>query len=150
MNEIAAAIGVVQMNKIEGFQKRRNANDAALRKALAGSAAFDLLADGKGSVVHGHYCLTVVLKGGLIGHRPEIMERLKAAGVGVSVYYPVPLPLSRYYAEKYNWRESDFPNACRISHQSIALPVGPHLDVEDMEIIARGLTAAVEECMSNV
>jgi perosamine synthetase len=69
---------------------------------------------------------------------------MKAAGVGTSVYYPVPIPLSTYYQTKYGAQPEAFPNAARISDQSIALPVGPHLDESDMAQVAAALLRALE------
>jgi perosamine synthetase len=151
MNEIEAAIGLAQLDKLDAFQARRNENAAALRQALAKqSAALDVLADGNNRQVHSHYCVSIVLKGALAPRRSDIIDMLKARDIGVSVYYPVPVPLSKYYREKYQWQDRDFPNASRISHHSIALPVGPHLEPEDMTVIADGLADVIQECTSNV
>ena len=76
---------------------------------------------------------------------PESAGRLNAAGVGTSVYYPHPIPRLVYYREKYGEDLARFPNAARISDQSIALPVGPHLGVDDMNYIAHELTTIVRD-----
>jgi dTDP-4-amino-4,6-dideoxygalactose transaminase len=73
------------------------------------------------------------------------MNELKERGVGTSVHYPVPLPLSKYYRQKYGADASAFPRALRISNQSIALPVGPHLTPDDMRIIAGELKRAISK-----
>lgn len=151
MNEIEAAIGLAQLDKLDTFQARRNENAAALRAELAKQRdALDVLADGDARLVHSHYCVTIVLKGALAPRRSDLIDALKLRDIGVSVYYPVPVPLSRYYREKYQWQDGDFPNASRISHHSIALPVGPHLEPEDMKVIAGGLADVIQECASNV
>lgn len=143
MNEIAASIGLEQLKKVESFARRRAANMAMLRKLLSEVDELSLLADGNGGIVHANYCLSVVLDERTSKRRAEIMLDLKGRGVGTSVYYPVPLPLSKYYREKYGAHERDFPNAHRISRCSIALPVGPHLDGDDMQTIAVALKAAI-------
>ena len=58
-------------------------------------------------------------------------------GVGTSVYYPKAIPEFSYYKDKYGYKENQFPNAAKISNQSIALPVGPHLNEEDMIYIVQ-------------
>ena len=88
---------------------------------------------------------SAVLSDRLGSHRADILAAMKARGVGTSVYYPVPLPLSAYYREKYGYRESAFPNAAKISHHSMALPVGPHLSEDAMLMIAESLKAAIVE-----
>ena len=49
----------------------------------------------------------------------------------------------RYYAEKYGYDASAYPNAEAISDGSIALPVGPHLVDGDAEYIAASFRRAV-------
>jgi perosamine synthetase len=148
MNEIAAAIGVEQLKKVPAFARRRLANAAALRGALADVAELKLLADGDARRVHSNYCLVAVLEPKLGAQRAAIITELKARGVGVSVYYPVPLPLAKYYREKYGAQPGQYPNALRISDNSIALPVGPHLAPEDMGVLAAELKSAITKCKS--
>ena len=45
-----------------------------------------------------------------------------------------------FYKEKYGYEKNYYPNATRISDGMLALPVGPHLNIQDMEIIGRELT----------
>ena len=87
----------------------------------------------------------LILSGPAEGRRSEIVQALKAQGVGSSVYYPGPVPALRYYSEKYGLKAEDFPNATRISHQSIALPVGPHLDENDMDRITEAMKRAIHD-----
>ena len=146
MNELAAAIGLEQVKKVKGMQTRRNANTAALRRMLQGVDGITLLADGDGRrIVHANYCLVAVLDEAIAPRRAAIIESMKAAGVGTSVYYPVPIPLSAYYQKKYGARREAFPNASRISNQSIALPVGPHVDEAGMRVVAESFKKAILE-----
>lgn len=143
MNEIAAAIGSVQLGKVPAMAKRRAENAAALRAALAGIPEIAVLADGDSRRIHANYCLVAVLAPEYGARRPDIINAMKRDGVGTSVYYPVPIPLSSYYRAKYGG--GAFPNASRISDHSIALPVGPHLDPDDMRKIAEVLKNALQE-----
>jgi perosamine synthetase len=145
MNEIAAAIGLEQLKKVPDFQRKRVANAAALRAALADVDEVTLLADGDNRRVHGNYCLVAVLDANTGSRRAQIISGMKERGVGTSVYYPVPLPLSTYYREKYGHRPDHFPNAIRISNHSIALPIGPHLAEQDMRVIAATLKQTIRE-----
>lgn len=139
MNEIEAAIGVEQLKRIGAFLERRATNDAALREALAGVPEVRPLAAGSGDFEHAHYCLTIILDDSIADRRFDIISGLREAGVGTSMYYPGPVPHLKYYREKYQLHDTPFPNATRISDQSIALSVGPHLDAEDMRYTAAAL-----------
>ena len=61
------------------------------------------------------------------------------------MYNPQPVPRMKYYKEKYGYDEKKYLNATRISDGMIALPVGPHLNLEDMENIAIGLKNCMEK-----
>jgi perosamine synthetase len=139
MNEIEAAIGVEQLKRIGGFLERRAINDSALRKSLSGISEVKLLADGGGDYEHAHYCLAVILEDRIAHKRRDIIKGLQDAGVGTSMYYPGPVPHLKYYRDKYDLGNTPFPNAARLSQQSIALSVGPHLDEDDMEYTASAL-----------
>jgi len=148
MNEIAAALGLEQLKKAASFAQRRADNARLLRKLLAEVEEVSLLEDGDGRAIHANYCIAAVLDKQTSARRADIMTELRSRGVGTSVYYPVPLPLSKYYGEKYGAAASAFPNALRISNQSIALPVGPHLELDDMSVIASELKAAIAKCIA--
>jgi perosamine synthetase len=143
MNEIGAAIGLVQLSKVQDFDAQRRTNAHALRSALQDVRRVTLLPDGDERRTHANYCLVAVLDQGC--NRNETLLRLKDRGIGTSVYYPVPLPLSKYYREKYGYSTDQFPNAQRISNSSIALPVGPHLTSDDMHTIATTVTEVLGE-----
>jgi dTDP-4-amino-4,6-dideoxygalactose transaminase len=85
----------------------------------------------------------IILKSYLIEKRPEIMDRLKSLGIGTSIYYPHPVPHMSYYRDRYG--TIDCSNAELISNSIIALPVGPHLDLDDMQTIANGLASILNE-----
>ena len=67
------------------------------------------------------------------------MEQLKQVEIGTSIYYPQPVPRMKYYREKYGYSESKYKNATIFSDNSIALPVGPHLNISDIETIGNNL-----------
>jgi perosamine synthetase len=137
MNEIEAAIGIEQLKRVNGFLAKRSENDSALRKALDGIDEITCLAPGGGDFEHAHYCIVVVLSDSIAAKRYDIINGLRDLGVGTSVYYPGPVPHMKYYREKYNLGGIAYPNAARISNQSIALSVGPHLNAEDMDYVGK-------------
>jgi perosamine synthetase len=145
LSDINSAIGREQLKRLDTILERRARNFSALKKGLAGLehvVVLDVTAAGQTS---SHYCLTAVFDGPLADKRTEIIRRLNAAGVGTSVYYPHPIPRLQYYREKYGEDLARFPNAARISDQSIALPVGPHLETDDINYIALELTTIVKD-----
>lgn len=143
MSDINAAIGRVQVKRLPEILARRKANFERLKTAL-GSGPFRVLDTWHADAVNSHYCLSVVLEGALGARRDAVVMRMKAQGVGTSVYYPQPVPRLSYYRNKYGYDPKRFPRAEEVSDRSVALPVGPHLEAEDMDYIASVFKEAVK------
>lgn len=145
MNEMGAALGLEQMKRLPDFLEKRKANYHALSRGLEQIEEISLLQSSMGSAVSSYYCHSMILKDEIKGRKVAIMDYLKGCGVGTSVYYPQPVPLMGYYRQKYGHTEEDFPVASRISSGSIALPVGPHLNEDDMGYIVESVKKAITE-----
>ena len=144
MSEVHAAIGIEQMKKLPSFLDKRKENFLSLEGSLSGLDGFSILPQPIDETrTSSHYCMGILLESELVEKRPEIMDRLKRTGIGTSIYYPHPVPHMSYYREKYG--TVDCPNAELISNSIIALPVGPHLKVDDMQTIADGLAPILNE-----
>ena len=151
MNEIEAAVGMAQLERLPGFLKARRHNDDTLRDALS-----SLITGTLGSRIHippatqgkgtsGRYCLNVILDETRCPPRDDVADRLKADGIGYSIHYPGPVPHFRYYQQKYETQRGQFPVAERWSAQLLSLPVGPHLQEGDVQRIAQGLIKAIDQ-----
>ncbi len=145
MGDINAALGRKQLSRIDEILKRRRANFGRLKEALAGLPHVAILDSRDPTAASSHYCLGAVLDGPLAGFRNQMVHKLKEAGVGTSVYYPQPVPRMTYYRSKYGYQAEDYPEATRISDQSIALPVGPHLTLDDVDYIAQTFIRTIQE-----
>jgi len=145
MNEIEAAIGIEQIKKLDGFISKRKENYEYLETALKEVSEIELLQSSYGKFQSSYYCLSIILNDSLSAKRYEIVEFLKKIGIGTSIYYPRPVPHFTYYKQKYNFSENSFPCASKISYNSIALPVGPHLNNEDMAYIAQNIKNAITQ-----
>jgi len=140
MSEIHAAIGVEQMKKLPSFLKKRGENFNHLEKGLENISGITVLQQPVNErFFSSHYCLGMMLGSSLADKRPAIMEALNGKGVGTSIYYPQPVPRMTYYKQKYGYDKNKFINAATISDSIIALPVGPHLGILDMDYIVKSI-----------
>lgn len=130
MGEVGAAIGTEQVKRLPGFLETRRENFGALYEGLSGVEGLRVLETG--GTTSSHYCLSAVLTDDSVD-RTQVIDALKAAGVGTSVYYPKSLPDTQYYRETYGYEPRSCPEATRISTRSIAFPVAPHLQPGDVE-----------------
>jgi len=145
LNEIQAALGIEQLKRMNDFLKKRKDNYEALSKGLEEIDEIEQFQSSHDEYQSSYFCLSVRLKDSMSEKRYEIVSSLKRNGVGTSVYYPKPVPHMTYFKEKYGFSETSFPEAKKISYSSIALPVGPHLGIEDMDYIENTLKNAIKE-----
>jgi perosamine synthetase len=143
MNEIQSVIGIEQLKKVPLFLEKRKENYECLENGLKEIKEINLFQSSKNDYESSYYCLNIVLEEELASKRYEIVEYLKKHGVGTSNYYPRPVPDFSYYINKYGDRKNQFPNAAKISYQGIALPVGPHLDLTDMQYIVNKVKESI-------
>ncbi len=145
MSELGGALGIEQLRKLDGFLRDRARNFARLHELLSAVEGIELLATGGGERwTSSHYCLTALLPVSL-DEREAVIEALKRRGLGVSIYYPKPLPATTYYRDRVGYVEGQFPVSERISSTSIAIPVGPHLGEGDVEWMAATIAQTLEE-----
>ncbi|MEN3187052.1 MAG: DegT/DnrJ/EryC1/StrS family aminotransferase [Atribacterota bacterium] len=129
MTDIAAAIGRVQLKKLEKANEQRCLNAAFYSRALRD--LFPLVVtpkvpEGRGSVFH-QYTLTLREK------RNELLTFLRSAGVGCEVYYPIPLHKQPFLAEI--MKDCSFPVAESLADRVLSIPVHPQLKEDELKVI---------------
>jgi dTDP-4-amino-4,6-dideoxygalactose transaminase len=136
MSEMQAALGRSQLRRMHEVLGRRAAQFNRYRKLLADVQGIRMIDTASSDARASHYCASIVLEGPYGAKRDDIISRLNAAGIGTSIYYPQPVPRMTYYRRKYGFVPGSFPTAEQISDQSVALPLGMHLDDNDIDFIA--------------
>lgn len=140
MSEIHAAIGIEQVKKLPDFIAKRRSNYLRMAAGLEGMPGLTVMPQPvEGRFRSSHYCLGMLLENEIASKRPQIMQALGGKGVGTSIYYPQPVPRMKYYEEKYGYKEDEFRNAASISDRIIALPVGPHLSLDDVDYVVSSI-----------
>ena len=118
MTDISAAIGRVQLTKLDKFNSRRR--EVADKYNTSLSKYVKIPKNRRGHVFH-QYTI-------LCNQRDELKEHLSQQGVGSGIYYPTLLynyaPMSEF--------EADCPNAKRLTELSLSLPVHPGLSDSDV------------------
>jgi dTDP-4-amino-4,6-dideoxygalactose transaminase len=143
LNEIAAAIGLTQMQRLPAFLAARRANHDALSAGLRELDEVRVLGGPGDRCESACYCLGLVLEGPLGLHRRAVLAELKARGVGTSIYYPRPVPHLSYYRGRCGIADNPYSVARGLCARSVALPVGPHLEPEDLPYVIASFKDAI-------
>lgn len=71
--------------------------------------------------------------------RTALMERLKAADIPTTIYYPKPLHLQAAFAEL-EYKPGDFPISEDVANRIFSIPMHPYLVEPDQKVIINALT----------
>ena len=137
MTEMAAAIGLVQLKKLEGWVRKRRENAKALSKGLDGIEGLVPPSEGNW-MVHAYYQYIVRADPPFPLSRDEIVQGLTDEGVGSRASYP--MPLYRQKALAGLRLRGRCPVAEEVVPRLFELPVHPAVSTEDIATIV----AAVE------
>ncbi len=139
--DVGAALGLVQLGRLEGFNQRRR--ELALRylEKLPRHPALLLPEDTPG---HSWHMFCVCLESERIGmSRHQVIDWFRQRGVGLGIHYPAMhlFPLYR----RYGYGEGDFPNAERIGAWTLTLPLFPTLSDEEQQQVCDLFHQLLEE-----
>ncbi len=140
-NEVSAAIGLAQLEKLPAGNDIRRKLTARYREGLAGVTGIECpfsTAEG----VSAHHIFPTVLDRAI--NRDEFMQRLKDDGVQSSIHYP-PTHLFTDFKNSLGTFEGMLPRTEDIAAREVTLPLHPKLVEEDVDeivsIVRRALTA---------
>ncbi|MGD0945891.1 MAG: DegT/DnrJ/EryC1/StrS aminotransferase family protein [Candidatus Binatia bacterium] len=138
MNDIAAAIGLVQLRRLPALHRRRRQLAALYDEMLADVPELDLPVTHSG-VEHAWHLYVVRLRPQRLRiHRDELIELLKAEGVATQVHF-IPLHLHSYYRDAFGYRSEDFPVASAAGERILSLPFFTLMSDDDVRYVATTL-----------
>jgi dTDP-4-amino-4,6-dideoxygalactose transaminase len=135
LTDVAAAIGLVQLAKLERNTARRQAIAAAYDDAFADLPIRPPTTPVDRTHVYHQYTL------GIGPERDAVLARLRAAGVGADIYYPVPVHRQGYIQER--GLHADLPVTDRAAATTLALPIFPGLTGDEQATVIAAVREAV-------
>jgi len=136
--DIASALGLSQLRRLESFKRRRSELTARYNEALRGveGLRIPVQRDGVDPVWH-LYPLRV-----LDGRRREVFEKMRAKGIGVQVNY-IPVYWHPVYANA-GYKRGMCPNAEAFYAEELSLPIFPDLTDSQVDRVIETLLEALK------
>jgi dTDP-4-amino-4,6-dideoxygalactose transaminase len=140
MTDIAAAIAIPQMERLDEIIRARRHNAAMLTSLLETNPAVTTpsVPAGRGHVWHQY---TVLLEPGV--DRDRVAASMSSAGVDTGVYYPGLVWDHSAYRDHPNVHRDETPVARDCTSRCLSLPVHPLLRTSDVERVAECLDRAL-------
>jgi dTDP-4-amino-4,6-dideoxygalactose transaminase len=131
MTDIAAALGIHQLQKAKTFGQRRAAIAAQYTPGLADLPLRTPYLHPDSTHAWHLYVIQLQLEE-LTIDRNTFIEQMNAAGIGTSVHF-IPLHLQQYWRDRYGFKPEDFPVALDVYQRAVSLPIYPCMSDADVE-----------------
>ena len=142
MDEMSAALGLVQLGKLDGMIRKRRMIARWYKKYLAPWRHLirpPVVAPGN---THTWFVYVVQVLG-RAGQRDACIRALAEKGIQSKPYLPA-IHLFDFYRKKFGFRRGDFPVTEAVSDRSLSLPFSIGLRERDVQFIVRTLVAFFE------
>ena len=143
LTDVAAALGLVQLEKLDGFDGRRQELAARYADGLGAHAELMLPACPPHMRSAWHLYIVGLDPDKARVDRAAFLQSLTAQGVGTSVHF-IPVHLHPYYAQKLGHRRGDFPNAEAAFECAVSLPLFPAMTDDDADHVIRAVGRALD------
>lgn len=140
MTDLAAAIGLHQLRKLDGFTARRQQLAERYDRAFSQLGCFHLM-KARPHRNHVYHLYPVqILPGTLSMTRDQLIDRLKELNIGTSVHF-IPLHRHPYYRDTYGYCAGQFPMAEEIFNNILSLPLYPKMSDSDADEVIETVTS---------
>jgi len=136
MTEVAAALGLSQLPKLDARNDQRRANAARLNELLAPNEHI-ITPRELPNRRHVYHQYTIRVPVGREA-RDHLQSALRERGIESAVFYPTPIHKQPLY-QRLGLADAAFPIAEKLADEVLSLPVHPSLSSEDVEAIARAV-----------
>ncbi len=133
MTDIQAAIGIVQLKKLDGFNEKRIHNAEYLNEHIKANGI--ITPSKENNVKHVYHQYVVTIDRDSI-NRENFIKYLTDNGIGCAVHYPIPVFKQPLY-QKLGYTDENVkcPVAEELANRVISLPVHPALTENDLKYI---------------
>jgi perosamine synthetase len=142
LSELACALGLAQLERLDGMLAARAGAAQLYRSALGGIDGLELPCPDAGGDSRGWFVFVVQLPRGV--DRDASVGALAAHGINTKPYLPA-IHLMSFYRERYGHRPGEFPVCEAVASRSLALPFFPGITEGQIGRVADALRAVLGE-----
>jgi dTDP-4-amino-4,6-dideoxygalactose transaminase len=141
-SDVAAAVGLGQLRRLDEFNARRRELAARYFERLEADPPADLPAHAEEG--HCWHVFTPLLPlARMTISRAEFIRRMHARGIGVGVHYPAIPQLTLY--RRLGYGERAYPNAERIGRETVTVPLFASMSDADVDRVCSAMRAVLGE-----
>lgn len=144
MTDIAAALGIAQMNKLDEMQKIRAEYAQMYNDAFDKIDGITYLNDNGYGKISNHLYVIQVDNNKFDIDRDELIELLREYNIGTSVHF-IPICMHPYYIKNLGIKKGDFPETEKMFEGIISLPLYPSMTGEDVNYVIEAIQEIAEK-----
>lgn len=143
LTDLQAAIGVVQMNKVAGLNRRRGELAALYLERLRDVPGLDLPEVPRYPHRHAWHLFVVKVTG---MERDAVLARLGEYNIGAGLHFP-PCHLLRFVRQRYGTKGGELPETERAGRRILSLPLYPGMADADVEYVCTAIREILQEAV---
>ncbi len=141
--DLAAALGIHQLPKLERFIEQRRRHARLYRQAFI-DAPEVILSQTHDHVRHAHHLFIIMLRTEMLRiDRDGFVRALAKERIGTGIHFRG-LHLQPFYRDKYGLRPEDLPNATFTSERIVSLPLYPRMTENDVLGVANSVKKLIK------
>jgi perosamine synthetase len=131
LNTVNAAIGRIQLKKLDGWNEKRRRNAALYDELLSDLDEVVLPPAGNSYVKPVHHLYVIRVK-----KRDELKKWLEDNGIQCGIHYPLPIHLQPIYRQLFKFKGGEYPQSERVSNTCLSIPMYPNLTTDEIRYIS--------------
>jgi perosamine synthetase len=149
LNDIQAAIGIVQMERLEEIVEARQRVALNYVRMLLDESHVMLPTIDEQTVMSWFVFVVRLTSDFTSTDRDAILAYLRNHHIGCSNYFP-PIHMQSFYMGDYGFKKGDYPLTEHVAERTIALPFHNHLTLMEIEAVVHHLKAAIAQRLTGM
>jgi perosamine synthetase len=130
LNTVNAAIGRVQLKRLDGWNEKRRQIAKAYNSALKNVEGL-ILPPAQTKDIEPVYHIYVVRT----KRRDQLKTHLESQGISCGVHYALPIHMQPIYLEMFGFKEGMYPNAEELCNTCLTIPIFPNITDSEISFI---------------